>query len=89
MAIAAVLLTALAIATEWERGSMEQLFASPVGRLEIVFGKLLPYLVIGALQLLLVLSVGAWAFDVPIAGAWRCSSPRASSSSPRCWGRAC
>jgi ABC-2 type transport system permease protein len=68
MAIAAVMLTALAIATEWERGSMEQLFASPVGRLEIIFGKLLPYLLIGALQLLLVLSVGAWAFDVPIRG---------------------
>jgi len=68
MAIAAVMLTALAIATEWERGSMEQLFASPVGRLEIIFGKLLPYLVIGGLQLLLVLAVGAWAFDVPIRG---------------------
>lgn len=68
MAIASVLLTALAIATEWERGSMEQLFASPVGRLEIILGKLLPYLVIGTLQLLLVLSVGTWAFDVPIRG---------------------
>ena len=68
MAIAAVMLTALAIATEWERGSMEQLFASPVGRVEIILGKLLPYLVIGGLQLLLVLSVGTWVFDVPIRG---------------------
>ena len=68
MAIAAVLLTALAIATEWERGSMEQLFASPVGRLDIILGKLVPYLVIGALQLLLVLSVGTSVFDVPIRG---------------------
>ncbi len=68
MAIASVMLTALAIATEWERGSMEQLFASPVGRLEIILGKLLPYLLLGALQLLLVLSVGTWAFDVPIRG---------------------
>ncbi len=68
MAIVSVLLTALTIATEWERGSMEQLFASPVGRLEIILGKLLPYLVIGALALLLVLSVGTWVFDVPIRG---------------------
>lgn len=68
MAIASVMLTALTIATEWERGSMEQLFASPVGRLEILLGKLLPYLVIGALQFLLVLSVGTWVFDVPIRG---------------------
>ena len=68
MAIASVMLTALAIATEWERGSMEQLFASPVGRLEIILGKLTPYLAIGALQLLLVLSAGTWVFDVPIRG---------------------
>ncbi len=68
LAIAAVLLTALTIATEWERGSMEQLFASPVGRLEIVLGKLLPYVVIGMLQLLLVLAVGTFIFDVPIRG---------------------
>ncbi len=68
MAIAAVLLTALTIAGEWERGSMEQLFASPVGRLEIVLGKLLPYLALGLVQLLLVIVVGANAFDVPIRG---------------------
>jgi ABC-2 type transport system permease protein len=68
MAIAAVLLTALTIATEWERGSMEQLFASPVGRLEIILGKLLPYVFIGMLQLLMVLAVGTWVFEVPIHG---------------------
>lgn len=68
MAIVAVLLTALTIAGEWERGSMEQLFASPVGRLEIVLGKLLPYLGLGLLQLLLVLAVGAGVFDVPVRG---------------------
>jgi ABC-2 type transport system permease protein len=68
MAIAAVMLTALAVAGEWERGSMEQLFASPVGRLEIILGKLLPYLALGMLQLLLVLAVGANVFDVPVRG---------------------
>jgi len=68
LAIGAVLLTALTIAGEWERGSMEQLFASPVGRFEIILGKLLPYLGLGMLQLLLVLAVGATAFDVPIRG---------------------
>jgi len=68
MAISAVLLTALTVAGEWERGSMEQLFASPVSRLEIVLGKLLPYLGLGVLQLLLILGVGTNVFDVPIAG---------------------
>lgn len=68
MAIGAVLLTALAVAGEWERGSMEQLFASPVGRFDIILGKLLPYLALGMLQLLLVVAVGATAFEVPIRG---------------------
>ncbi|HCF56530.1 MAG TPA: ABC transporter permease, partial [Myxococcales bacterium] len=68
LAIAAVLLTALAIAGEWERGSMEQLFASPVSGIEIILGKLLPYLALGCLQMLLVLAFGTWAFDVPILG---------------------
>jgi ABC-2 type transport system permease protein len=68
IAISAVLLTALTIAGEWERGSMEQLFASPVGRLEIVLGKLLPYLALGILEMLVVLGFGAVAFGVPFRG---------------------
>jgi ABC-2 type transport system permease protein len=68
LAIAAVLLTALTVAGEWERGSMEALFASPVGRVEIVAGKLLPYLGLGLVQLLLVVAVGTTLFDVPIRG---------------------
>jgi ABC-2 type transport system permease protein len=47
MSIIAAMLTALTIAREWERGTMEQLAATPVHRLEVVFGKLLPYLGIG------------------------------------------
>lgn len=68
LAIVAVLLTALTVAREWERGSMAQLFATPVGRLEIIVGKLLPYLAIGTLAVLLVLAVGMWVFDVPFRG---------------------
>ena len=68
LAITAVMLTALAIAGEWERGSMEQLFATPVGRFEIILGKLLPYLVLGFLALLLVLAFGMAAFDLPARG---------------------
>jgi ABC-2 type transport system permease protein len=68
LAISAVLLTALTVAGEWERGSMEQLFASPVGRLEIVVGKLLPYLVLGLVEFQFVLAFGVTAFDLPIRG---------------------
>jgi len=70
LAISAVLLTALTVAGEWERGSMEQLFASPVGRLEIVLGKLAPYLALGMLELLLVVAFGAAVFDVPVRGSF-------------------
>jgi ABC-2 type transport system permease protein len=68
LTIVAVLLTSLTIAKEWERGQMEQLFATPVSRLEIVLGKLLPYLFIGIVEAMLVLAVGMAIFEVPITG---------------------
>jgi ABC-2 type transport system permease protein len=68
LAMVAVLLTALTVSREWERGSMAQLFATPVGRLEIVLGKLLPYVVLGTITVLMVLAVGTWVFDVPFRG---------------------
>ncbi|HEX5661598.1 MAG TPA: ABC transporter permease [Polyangiales bacterium] len=68
LAMVAVLLTALTVAREWERGSMAQLFATPVARFEIVLGKLLPYLVLGMLAVLLVIAAGGWVFDVPFRG---------------------
>jgi ABC-2 type transport system permease protein len=63
-----VLLTSLTVAREAERGNLEQLFATPVGRLEVLIGKLLPYLAIGVVQALLVLAFGMVVFDVPIRG---------------------
>lgn len=68
LAIVAVMLTSLTLAREWERGSMQQLFVTPVARLEIVIGKLLPYLALGSVAVLLVLTAGAWVFDVPFRG---------------------
>jgi ABC-2 type transport system permease protein len=68
LAMVASLLTALTIAREWERGSMEQLFATPVGRVEIIAGKLIPYAGLGFVQTLLVLTLGSYMFDVPIRG---------------------
>ncbi len=68
LAIMAVLLTALTVAREWERGSMEQLFSTPVRRVEVVLGKLLPYLAVGLIQVLIVTTLGAWLFDVPVKG---------------------
>jgi len=68
VAIVCVLLTALTVAREIERGSMEQLFATPVHRLEVLLGKLLPYLGLGCTAVLLVVVVGMTVFDVPFRG---------------------
>jgi len=68
LVIVAVMLTALTVAREYERGSMEQLFATPVARVEIILGKLGPYFVLGLVQVLLVLVTGVTLFDVPVNG---------------------
>ncbi len=68
MAIIAAMLTALTIAREWERGTMEQLAATPVGRLEVVLGKLLPYIGIGAIDVTAAVAVGMLVFGVPLRG---------------------
>ncbi len=63
-----VMLTAMAIARERERGTLEQLIVSPVQNLELVVGKILPYVVIGYIQMTLILLAGHLVFDVPIMG---------------------
>jgi ABC-2 type transport system permease protein len=68
MSIIAAMLTALTIAREWERGTMEQLAATPVHRLEVVIGKLLPYVAIGLFDVVLAIVVGRVIFDVPLRG---------------------
>lgn len=68
MSIIAAMLTALTIAREWERGTMEQLAATPVHRLEVVFGKLLPYLLIGSFNVALTTAAGVLVFGVPLQG---------------------
>ena len=47
---------------------MAQLFATPVGRFEIILGKLLPYLVLGSVAVLMVIAVGGLVFNVPFRG---------------------
>jgi ABC-2 type transport system permease protein len=68
MSIIAAMLTALTIAREWERGTMEQLAATPVHRLEVVFGKLLPYLGIGIFDVALTAIAGIVVLGVPLRG---------------------
>lgn len=68
MSMIAAMLTSLAIAREWERGSMEQLVATPVTRAEVILGKLIPYLVVGLVDVAIATAVGVWVFDVPFRG---------------------
>ncbi|HUL02812.1 MAG TPA: ABC transporter permease [Gemmatimonadales bacterium] len=62
------LLTSMTIAREWERGSMEQLAATPIRPREIVLGKLLPYLGIGMADVAFTITLGALLFHVPFRG---------------------
>ncbi len=68
MMIIAAMLTSLTIASEWERGTMEQLVATPVSRLEVVLGKLLPYLAIGLIDVAVCTVLGVLLFGVPFRG---------------------
>ncbi len=68
MSIIAAMLTALTIAREWERGTMEQLISTPVTRVEVVLGKLLPYVVIGLVDVTAAVSAGRFVFGVPLRG---------------------
>jgi len=70
MAVVGTFLTALTIAREWERGTMEQLISTPVTALELMLGKLSPYFVIGMLDTCLCAVLGIWWFGVPFRGSW-------------------
>ncbi|MFI5350652.1 MAG: ABC transporter permease [Elusimicrobiota bacterium] len=64
----ASLLTALTVAREWENGSMELLLATPVRPLEIIFGKIAPYLVLSLAGVALVYGMARLVFGVPFVG---------------------
>lgn len=61
-------LTSLLIAREWERGTLESLFVTPVRPLELLLAKLAPYLVVGGIDLAMCLLAARFLFEVPIRG---------------------
>lgn len=68
MTLTGTILTALVVAREWERGTMEALIATPVGRFELLVGKLAPYFVLGMGGMALSVLVGLVVYDVPLRG---------------------
>jgi ABC-2 type transport system permease protein len=63
-----VIVTALAITREYERGTMEMLLATPLKPMEVMLGKILPYVVVGYIQVLLILLLGKCLFGIPTVG---------------------
>jgi ABC-2 type transport system permease protein len=61
-------LSSMAIVREREVGTLEQLNVTPLGRWELIVGKLLPYGVIGVIDVFLVVAVAVWWFEVPLNG---------------------
>ena len=63
-----VVITSLAITRERERGTMENLLATPVRPFEVMMGKILPYIVVGYIQVTLILVAAKLLFGVPMVG---------------------
>ena len=68
MMVIAALLTSLTVAREWERGTMEQLISTPLSARELILGKLIPYFVIGLVDVALAVLMGEFLFGVPLRG---------------------
>lgn len=70
MTIIGTMLTALVVAREWERGTMEAVLSTPASVVEILIGKLLPYFVLGMLATIGSALLAIYVFDVPLRGSW-------------------
>ncbi len=65
-----VMMTAIGVTRELERGTMESLLATPVQPLEVMIGKLAPFVIVGILQTAVILLVAGLLFGVPMEGGW-------------------
>jgi len=78
MTLIGALLTALVMAREWERGTMEALMMTPASMTEVLLGKLAAYFILGTGGMLLTVGLAVWLFEVPLRGSfwvlWGCSS---------------
>ncbi len=70
MALVGTLLTALVVAREWERGTMEAMMATPISTPELIFGKLLPYFALGLGAMAMCTAIAVFLFGVPFRGSF-------------------
>ena len=68
MTLIGALLTAMVMAREWERGTIEALMTTPVSMGEVLLGKVIPYFVLGLGGMALSVAMARWVFDVPFRG---------------------
>jgi len=68
LSLTMVMLTSMALARERERGTMEQLIVSPIRSVELMLGKILPYVLVGYVQMAMIFGLGRVVFGVPIVG---------------------
>jgi len=68
MTLIGILLTALVVAREWERGTMEALLVTPIRRFDLLLGKILPYYLLGMIGMALSVGVATTVFQVPFRG---------------------
>jgi len=63
-----IMMTSIAMTRERERGTMENLLATPVRPLEVMLGKIVPYILVGYVQVVVILTAAKWLFGVPMLG---------------------
>jgi len=70
MTLIGTLLTALVVAREWERGTMEALMSTPVTIFQLLVGKIVPYFILGMLSMTLCVVVAVWFYQIPLRGSF-------------------
>jgi len=70
MTLTGAMLTAMVVAREWERGTMEAILVTPIHLSEFILGKLIPYFVLGMGGMLLTVAMAYWVFNVPFRGSF-------------------
>ncbi|MDB6081087.1 MAG: transporter permease [Chlamydiia bacterium] len=70
MTLIGTLLTALVVAREWERGTMEAMMSTPVTIVELLVGKLIPYFLLGLFSMTLCVFISVFFYEVPFRGSY-------------------
>lgn len=68
LSLTMVIITAMAVVRERERGTLEQLIVTPIDRTSLMLGKIVPFLLVGYVQVTIILLLGRLLFDVPLRG---------------------